>query len=808
MNRFLCISTFLILLSFSIKAQEFLPFASSNYAGVTGLHLQPASAVDSRYKFDMAVSATSFGFANTFYGIDPYVIWHPESFDSKDFWKTNLTRNINGDPKSLLISMKQDFLSFMFQISDKEAIAFTPSVRTIINFDNISEDLARLADSGLVYHELWNVPLENANFSLQMNSWLEYGFTYARVIADKEKHFLKAGVTMKIVQGLGAAYMFVKDLNYEFTNNDTLSLYNSYASYGASGNFGTDIKYHFDANPSLCFDLGAVYEYRPAWMHYKYDLDGQTNIWQKDEDKYLFRLGVTISDLGSVRYKRNELSRDFVANVHNMYIGDMGAESVADIDTIIQENFNLETVPSKYNMNLPTAISFQADVRIAKGLYLNFTPFLALKQGTHDENKVHYLSSFNLIPRYDLKWFGISFPVQYNSYKQLNIGLGVRLGPLWLGSNDLFSTLSTGKVRYGSAFSAVLKVPVLYKRYRDKDNDKVSDKKDLCPDVPGIFDMQGCPDSDWDGITDNADKCPNVAGLKELDGCPDTDGDGIIDENDRCPDVKGLAQFAGCPDSDGDSIIDQDDACPNNAGLVSLAGCPDQDGDGIPDKDDNCPTVAGNRENRGCPYIDSDNDGLIDEEDFCPSVFGPSENHGCPYLDTDHDNVPDKDDDCPNIFGDVLYRGCPDTDRDSVPDKYDLCPTIRGVQENNGCPEIRKEDQEKVKMAFENLEFEPNKAIIKSKSFVSLNALSDMMIEQTEYKLSLSGHTDNSGNEETNSTLSEKRTMAVKNYLVNKGVDPQRIKTEWFGQTMPIAPNDTSEGRKKNNRVEILIYFE
>lgn len=802
------ISAFLLALPFGLGAQEFLPFAASSYAGVTGLHLQPASAADSRYKFDMAVSATSFGYSNTFYGIDPYVIWHPESLDQEDFWNANITRNIDGEPKSGIISLKQDFASFMYQLSAKEAIAFTPSVRTIINFDNITEDLARLADSGLIYHKLWNVPLENANFSIQMNSWLEYGFTYARVIVDKDKHFLKAGVTAKIVQGLGSAYMFVKDLNYEFTNDDTLTLTNSYASYGASGNFGKDITYHFDANPSLCFDFGVVYEYRPQWMKYKYDLDGKTNIWLKGEDKYLFRIGVTVSDIGKVRYKRNELSRDFIADIDNMYIGDLTIESIADIDTIINENFTFVDVPSKYNMNLPTALSLQADVRLAKGLYLNFTPYLALKRGTRDENKVHYISSFNLIPRYDLRWFGISFPVQYNAYKQLNVGLGLRIGPLWLGWNDMFSTLASDKIRYGSAVSAVLKVPVFYRKLHDRDNDKVSDRKDLCPDVPGIFEMQGCPDSDWDGIPDKEDKCPNVAGLKEFDGCPDTDGDGIIDENDRCPEAKGLARFAGCPDSDGDSIIDQDDACPNNAGPVSLMGCPDQDGDGIPDKDDNCPTVAGKRENKGCPNIDSDNDGLVDEVDFCPNVFGPAENNGCPYLDTDGDKVPDKDDDCPNVFGNLLYKGCPDTDEDSVPDKYDLCPNIKGLAQFNGCPEIRKEDQETVQTAFEKLEFEPKKSTIKNKSFASLDALAKMLVEKSEYKLSLSGHTDSTGNAEANFILSEKRTIETRDYLVMKGVDPQRIKTEWFGQTMPLAPNNSAIGRKKNNRVEMNIYFE
>jgi hypothetical protein len=61
---------------------------------------------------------------------------------------------------------------------------------------------------------------------------------------------------------------------------------------------------------------------------------------------------------------------------------------------------------------------------------------------------------------------------------------------------------------------------------------------------------------------------PDVAGLKEFNGCPDTDGDGIQDSADACPDVFGLAALNGCPDTDGDGIADKDDACPDVFGLA------------------------------------------------------------------------------------------------------------------------------------------------------------------------------------------------------------------------------------------------
>jgi OOP family OmpA-OmpF porin len=140
---------------------------------------------------------------------------------------------------------------------------------------------------------------------------------------------------------------------------------------------------------------------------------------------------------------------------------------------------------------------------------------------------------------------------------------------------------------------------------QDTDNDGVSDKKDVCPEIPGLKEFDGCPDTDGDGIPDNKDACPEEAGSLEMNGCPDTDGDGIADKDDACPEAAGSAEMNGCPDSDGDGVADNLDKCPNEAGDPANNGCPwaDRDGDGVADKDDNCPDEAGTAANNGCPEI-------------------------------------------------------------------------------------------------------------------------------------------------------------------------------------------------------------
>ncbi len=140
----------------------------------------------------------------------------------------------------------------------------------------------------------------------------------------------------------------------------------------------------------------------------------------------------------------------------------------------------------------------------------------------------------------------------------------------------------------------------------------------------------GSGDADKDGISDKKDKCPDVPGLKEFEGCPDTDADGIPDNLDGCPEEAGPEENNGCPDTDGDGVLDKDDTCVDVPGLVELNGCPDTDEDGIMDSEDECPEEAGDLENKGCPWPDTDNDGVVDKDDACPEEAGSADGNGCP----------------------------------------------------------------------------------------------------------------------------------------------------------------------------------
>ncbi|OEY71382.1 OmpA family protein [Salegentibacter salarius] len=101
--------------------------------------------------------------------------------------------------------------------------------------------------------------------------------------------------------------------------------------------------------------------------------------------------------------------------------------------------------------------------------------------------------------------------------------------------------------------------------------------------------------------------------------------------------------------------------------------------------------------------------------------------------------------------------------------------------------------------------FDTEKYNINLKSQATLNKLADIFKEYPDSNILVEGHTDNTGSETYNLTLSKNRAQAVTNYLTSQGLSSGRFNTKWYGESQPKYDNSTAEGRAKNRRVELAI---
>jgi outer membrane protein OmpA-like peptidoglycan-associated protein len=114
---------------------------------------------------------------------------------------------------------------------------------------------------------------------------------------------------------------------------------------------------------------------------------------------------------------------------------------------------------------------------------------------------------------------------------------------------------------------------------------------------------------------------------------------------------------------------------------------------------------------------------------------------------------------------------------------------------------------EGIKITFDSgILFEVNKSDLQAQAQTNLQKMATILNKYEDTKVLIEGHTDNTGSDQYNLDLSNRRAQSVANYLSAQSVDPTRFTTQGYGESQPIADNATVEGRTMNRRVEIAIF--
>lgn len=260
----------------------------------------------------------------------------------------------------------------------------------------------------------------------------------------------------------------------------------------------------------------------------------------------------------------------------------------------------------------------------------------------------------------------------------------------------------------------------------------------------------------------------------------DPDKDGLLTKEE-----KRIRTDPHNPDTDGDRLTDGEEVRRYSTDPLN----PDTDGDGLTDGDE-VRVYATDPLNP-----DTDRDRLLDGLEVLTHKTNPLK------PDTDGDGLTDGDE--------VLTHRTdplnPDTDGGSVPDGTEV---RRDTNPLNPADDVPKKESLAVEIGkpivLEGLVFEFNSARIRPGSEPVLENAYAIMTENPAIEVEIHGHTDNIGKASYNLKLSQARAVSVRQWLVDRGIDPARITTKGFGFVRPIGPNDTEEGRQKNRRIEFV----
>ena len=482
-NRILPLLGLLVGGSNAVVAQQNIGLASGNYAGISGAWLNPASIVDSRYKFDMTLYGYESYFSNNallmsnkvlrdrLFSKPPYDSSHEQAVDELLTPLDDLPEKVQGST----VSEIQAPFSFMARIGNGSSIGLNIRNRTGITMAGLDRTTAEMLYYNLQNPDLYGVVQDNSGFNFSYMNWMEVGFTYGRVLVRSDHHFLKAAITLKALAGSASLYLSSDDLRLTQEGPDSLSIQSPLVEYGRTerGDFDTYQRRNLlngVEDWALGWDAGLVYELRGNLAKGRY-LDQDSEVKERlDLNKYIVRVGVSLLDAGRFTYTRRELSQDYSANITGWDISQVNASDLDQWDTAFAEI--ADYVPNgsaTYTHRLPTAIAANIDLHVFGGFYLNAGGYgdatRLFREASTTLRPVEWVA---LTPRFENRWFGFYLPLS-RSAEQTRIGATVRIGPVYFGSNNLADQLANAQntqadYHFGVRFSIGQGKPTALKR--------------------------------------------------------------------------------------------------------------------------------------------------------------------------------------------------------------------------------------------------------------------------------------------------------------------------------------------------------
>ena len=452
MLRAIVFSVILAMACSPVISQDWIGFETGNYAGLHRLQMQPADLAGMPYKYDINV----FSFNTTVVG--------------NDFLPNyKLIEGINGanlasvkdllDLQSTNYFLKSHFIlpSIAYSIDEKSAVSAAFSIRAYGQFTVSDPGIIEIL-SDAVDEDLENKEYSGESSRLNLYSWSEFKLSYARELFQKDEHKVKAGATLRFIQGLGEVNYFFGDLNLKVAGDSALSFLNMDLGYRYNEKIeqlSEGDQFRFFGLPGFAFDIGASYEHS----------DEET----KDQfPGYRYKVGFSLSDVGVVRYNAAK-RRDVQVSVSDVSLSSFtGITSFEQFVDTLDRIFDLEDVESSgsYTVALPSVLAFMGDYNFGKNFYASIYQATRFYPNSFNIGQIDPSWRVILTPRYEDSRYGVYLPTQYSSLAGYRAGLSLRWKGITLGSANIISRWFRESGDFVGDIHLIGKYPILTKEQK------------------------------------------------------------------------------------------------------------------------------------------------------------------------------------------------------------------------------------------------------------------------------------------------------------------------------------------------------
>ncbi|OQP47210.1 hypothetical protein A4H97_06810 [Niastella yeongjuensis] len=461
-KKWLLHALWLLLVHTNGYAQNYYALQGSNYAGSLGIGNNPASIVNTPYKWDVTIFGVQKKNATNSVVIHNWSLFSNPAKSEYSIREGDFKRFVYDD-------LNVNLLNTRIALNRKQAIGFGLNLRSYTQASTGPVNFVDTLTSTRDFFDLGNYDRKLSADAIH-SAWVEFFVTWAQTIWDRTDSRLNAGVTAKLTRGVSGAYVNILNGSATSTvhnNINDYTLQDVYAEYEYSSNYdgwqkekGTrqnlrDFLSH--SQTGVSFDFGLEYLIKPQQILTVFDDDTYYD--------YNWKIGLSLLDVGFNPYKYGVNSRR-VSGFHDNITDTVLDIRFDDIDKLQDFNERLNGIAKNikqpggtFHVVNPMRLVLNVDHFITGAWYVNGNASLNLSSLSGKERRLTELNMLTVTPRWETRRLGFFLPIQFNTKEKLWVGGAVKFGPLLLGIHNWANVFSKNKMQNGGAYLALVLRP-------------------------------------------------------------------------------------------------------------------------------------------------------------------------------------------------------------------------------------------------------------------------------------------------------------------------------------------------------------